>query len=105
MLVQEKTRLLDRCRQWRAFTCHTTNHQPFDGFTSYCASVSTVMATLTHRDASHKILRLVLWCWIVFHNGFHFLLVSLTISLEKVVRIGLRWRIGVWVIEKILDTE
>ena len=63
------------------------------------------MAILTRRDASHKILGLVLWCWIVFHNGFHFLLVSLTISLEEVVCIGLRWRIGVWVIEKILDTE
>ena len=69
------------------------------------ASVSTVMAALTHRDASHRILGLVLWCWIVFHNGFHFLLISLTISLEEVVCIGLRWRIGVWVIEKVLDSE
>lgn len=31
------------------------------------------------------------WCWIVFDNSFDLLLVGLTISLEKVVGIGLRW--------------
>ena len=44
-------------------------------------------------------------CWIVPHDSLDFLLVSLTISLEEVVGIGLRWRIRVWVVEQILDAE
>ena len=45
------------------------------------------------------------WCWIVFHNGFDLLLISLAISLEEVVGICLGWRVGIWVVEQILDTE
>lgn len=43
--------------------------------------------------------------WIVFHNGFDLLFVSLAISLEEIVGIGLRWRIRIWIVEEILDAE
>ena len=72
---------------------------------SHYANVVTVIATQTHFCVYHKVHKAVLWCWVFFHNGFDLLLVSLAISLEEVVCIGLGWRIGVWIIEKILDTE
>lgn len=53
----------------------------------------------------HEVSTAVSRGWIVFHNGFDLLFVSLAISLEEVVGIGLRWRIGVWIVEEILDAE
>lgn len=71
----------------------------------HSANVVTAIATQTCFCVYHAVLRTVLWCRILFHNGFDLLLVSLAISLEEVVRIRLCWRIGIWIIEKILDTK
>ena len=45
------------------------------------------------------------WCRILFHNGFDLLFVGLAISFEEVVGISLCWRIRVWIVEQVLDTE
>ena len=45
------------------------------------------------------------WCRIVFHNGFDLLFVGLAISFEEVIRISLCWRIGIWIVQQVLDTE
>ena len=70
-----------------------------------CANVVHDVAPLIIYYICHEASRAVSRRCIVFHNSFDLLLVSLAISLEEVVSIGLRWRFGVWVVEQILDAQ
>lgn len=88
-----------------ALAYHSIYHAPLMESPPLCANVVHDIAPLTICSVCHEASRAVSRCWIVFHYGFYLLLVSLAISLEEVVGIGLRWRIGIWVVEKILDAE
>lgn len=55
------------------------------------ANVVHDIAPLIVHHVCQEASRAVSWCWIVFHNRFDLLLVSLAISFEEVVGIGLRW--------------
>lgn len=76
-----------------------------DRFTSSLRQLVHDIAPLIIYCVCHEASKAVSWRWIVFHNGFDLLLVGLAISLEKVVGIGLRRRIRVWIVEQILDAE
>ena len=45
------------------------------------------------------------WGWVFFHDSLYFLVVSLSVLLEQVIRVSLRRRLGIWVVEQILNTD
>ena len=70
--------------------------RPLDAFLSLLAELMStpmkpLMKPLRLRLLCREFLRVALWCWVIFHDGFDLLLVSLAISLEEVVCICLRW--------------